>query len=306
MKKNNIAILVPIGKETGGPEALHQLCDSLRKHNQNAFLVPSKNSESNAPVAAYEKYNAPIDTHIPKNTKFVIPEDSPHEIRTGNTNFLWWLSVDNSPLSGKRQNPYNSEMTTELLHNIRKENVIHLAQSYYAKKFLKNKFQIQAAMLTDYISRDFFNFQLPKEKNLITTGFKGVEFYKQICDELPWLKIERLDGISRNDVIYKLASSKLYIDFGNQPGRDRMPREAAILKSHVLTNRKGAGGIFRDVPLSKNAKIDSANIRESVETILNWISRPSKPSLTQKTYRRWIQLQEQQFTKEVKKMIDMI
>jgi hypothetical protein len=51
-----------------------------------------------------------------------------------------------------------------------------------------------------------------------------------------------------------LARSKVYLDFGHHPGKDRIPREAAISGCCVLTNREGAAGNDRDIPIPDTYK----------------------------------------------------
>jgi len=49
----------------------------------------------------------------------------------------------------------------------------------------------------------------------------------------------------------------MYIDFGTHPGKDRIPREAALRNCIVLTNRNGAADNNVDVPIPNEYKIHS-------------------------------------------------
>jgi hypothetical protein len=50
----------------------------------------------------------------------------------------------------------------------------------------------------------------------------------------------------------------VYIDFGNHPGRDRIPREAAAMGCVVITNRRGSAENDVDIPIPNFLKIDDA------------------------------------------------
>jgi len=45
------------------------------------------------------------------------------------------------------------------------------------------------------------------------------------------------------------VSRKLYVDFGKHPGKDRMPREAAVHGCCIITGRRGAAGNPFDIPI---------------------------------------------------------
>ena len=62
--------------------------------------------------------------------------------------------------------------------------------------------------------------------------------------------------MSRAEVREALCKVKVYADFGSHPGRDRMPREAALCGACVLTNRRGSANFAEDVPLPTLYKLD--------------------------------------------------
>lgn len=56
-----------------------------------------------------------------------------------------------------------------------------------------------------------------------------------------------------------LRQCKVYIDFGQHPGMDRIPREAAACGCLVLVGERGSASYFNDVPLPAEYKIDLRN-----------------------------------------------
>lgn len=95
-------IYCPIGLNTGGPEALHQLCDAIRGFGYEAVLLPMW--VQGEPSREYLIYDAPIicpeqltskDIVITPEIQTSIPADV-YNIVEGKV-IIWWLSVDNCP-----------------------------------------------------------------------------------------------------------------------------------------------------------------------------------------------------------------
>lgn len=95
-----VFIFCPIGGRTGGPEAIHQLCDKLRQLGINCFLLAS--ATYGPRVEQYEIYNAPLASllEVSNNDIIVTPESYlrlPKELENHPKSkiYVWWLSVDN-------------------------------------------------------------------------------------------------------------------------------------------------------------------------------------------------------------------
>ena len=63
-----------------------------------------------------------------------------------------------------------------------------------------------------------------------------------------------LKGLTTKEIIQVFQKSKVYIDFGYHPGKDKMPREAAIFENCIITNLKGSAGNKFDIPINKKFK----------------------------------------------------
>ena len=57
-------------------------------------------------------------------------------------------------------------------------------------------------------------------------------------------------------MILVMQISKIYVDFGHHPGKDRIPREAAANGCCVITNKKGSAAYNQDVPIPDGYKFD--------------------------------------------------
>ena len=53
----------------------------------------------------------------------------------------------------------------------------------------------------------------------------------------------KLSGFNTKQIINIYNKTKVYLDFGYHPGKDRMPREAALFNNCIITNKKGSAKI---------------------------------------------------------------
>jgi hypothetical protein len=79
--------------------------------------------------------------------------------------------------------------------------------------------------------------------------------------------------MSKTEVTDALLSSKLYIDFGNHPGKDRFPREAVLCGCCLITGRRGAADNDVDIPIDSKYKFKDEldnipTISEAIQDIM--------------------------------------
>ncbi|MBP1664425.1 MAG: hypothetical protein H6Q19_1565 [Bacteroidetes bacterium] len=257
---SKIYVICPANKETGGTELAHQLVDCLINKGLDAYIVYADDEKyvaAEIPVS-FEKYLVHIASEPVDDEKNVVvcPEAiflfalSLKKIQI----IFWWMSVDNFFLDTRmfsqlnffgiystlryvygryiRHQPLFGEMTVSKLKNVINRH-LHVYQSEYARQFLLSVGIKDPIPLSDYIDTDFINISLSdlyKKENLILYNpRKGFEFTKKI---------------------------KLYIDFGNHPGKDRLPREAAINYCCVITGIKGSAKYVEDVAIPDVYKLE--------------------------------------------------
>ena len=61
-----------------------------------------------------------------------------------------------------------------------------------------------------------------------------------MAQDLRWVP---LIGMTTEEMRSCMSKSKVYIDFGNHPGKDRIPREAAIFRLYRYHWKEGCRGI---------------------------------------------------------------
>lgn len=269
------------GMESGGPELLHQLVFVLNSMNVKAKVVYLADSLPlrmiKSPITdLYKCYCDETESDMSvvdrEENIVVIPEiayDLIDQLQYA-TKVAWWMSVDNY----KRVIQQEYGITDEGLEDIEKldhygfrnrQDVIHLAQSYYAVDFLSNTLGIPMdyiGYLSDYINDSYFKYDFRtmgnERKNIVLFNPRkgGLRLKKLIDttkDEISWIPLENL---TKEKMQLYMMIAKVYVDFGNHPGKDRIPREAAISGCCVITGMQGAAAYHEDIPIPDKYKID--------------------------------------------------
>jgi hypothetical protein len=324
-KNTKIYVMCPAATFTGGPELLHQLVNKMTLAGYDAYMVYSGDTEN--PVHPnFVTYKNKYTTHIEDNLEniLIIPEiyvtkvDHLTQIRK----CVWWLSIDNF------FKPYFTypafwmfkmlkrigleAMCKDLIFKLKVSNKFqyHLVQSYYAKMFLK-QYKIESEGLYDYLSAAFLQNSTgidlnAKKPQVLYNPKKGFEFTAKLIEQgkdINWIPIV---GMKPAEVVTLLKESMIYIDFGNHPGKDRFPREAAILKCCVITGRKGSAYYYEDVSIDDRYKIEDkvSNIPYIINTINACMSDYHTHIRAFESYRQKILSDEQLFIESISKIFE--
>lgn len=322
---SKIFVVCPANTATGGPLLLHQLAYKLIQKGITAsmYYFETENCDMTNPVHEfYKDFDIPYITTIEDsdNNLLIIPEVVPEYIFKFKNiqKVIWWLSVDNylvlhskkpsfstKRFLGLKPKQYYYDFKNEPLH-------FHWAQSMYAIEFLKSKQITQVEYLSDYLDPVFLSEvssltydNLNKENIIAYNPKKGFEITKKLIEVTPqfkWIAIENMTPLQVKDLLYK---SKVYIDFGNHPGKDRIPREAAVCGCIVITNREGSAKYFQDVSIGDEYKFntileDNNTFTNLVEDIFNNYSVHIDKF---KSYRELIINEEQKFNTDLNSII---
>jgi hypothetical protein len=94
----------------------------------------------------------------------------------------------------------------------------------------------------------------------------------------------------------------VYVDFGKHPGRDRLPREAALAGCLVMSTYIGSATYWEDMPLSNWYKFETLD--EVIGKVAELMDRES-PSASQLVYQAWVAKNRSVFEREVKELLDV-
>lgn len=255
-------ILAPAKIISGGPELAHQMCAELLKNNQEAYMYYNYALvEGPVDVTCVDKFQKYGTSHVTsheaadqKGNVVIIPEglaDRAKWFKNASV-VLWWMSVDN----------YFRDCADTDVSALDEIVTLHLTQSEYAHDFLikQNIASDKIMTVSDYISEMYGQFILPAEyrKNIaLYNPKKGFEELKPVIDATPFMEWRPLVNLTEEEMIVLMQMSKVYVDFGNHPGKDRIPREAALCGCCVVTNRRGSAAYYEDVAIPDEYKVDT-------------------------------------------------
>lgn len=325
VKKDSIIyVLCPAYIKTGGPELLHQLVFTLNKNGIKSYITyyNIKSEDKNYTNSDFKKYVNSyklIDEIIDINNNMVIiPETNVELIRMFKNvkKVIWWLSVDNYEIHHnfkmrKEKNGLLSALKMKILDILTHKNKdlykadYHLCQSYYAIDFLERKGINNSIYLSDYINDLYLNIKVDyskKEDIVLYNPKKGFEFTKKLIEKCPSINWVPIQNMTTDEVKNLLLKSKVYIDFGNHPGKDRFPRETAMCGCCVITGKRGAAKFEKDVPILKEYKFDDKdeNIDKIIDKIKECLNNYNKKIKNFDNYRDFILNEKKKFTDDVK------
>lgn len=288
-----IYILVPEFR-SGGPENLHQLCSYLNEIGEEAYIYYFNNTERTEPI--YHFPNIKITKYIQDSEEnlLIVPEIySLKNIKAGLKKIkyaIWWLSYTNACL-------HNS-----LVDNVQEE-CYHLFHSYYeyamVTPYLTNE---NYFFITDYIHDDFMSAYKDsyREKKIA---------YNRTKDRITPILCQRLDipcipihNMTRTELINTLNTCILYVDNGFHPGKDHLPREAAMCGCVVVTNKCGSAAYYEDVPIDEKLTYNK-DFNQLIPQILENYDYYYKK---QESYRQKIKKEKELFKENIKNFIKKI
>jgi hypothetical protein len=318
-----ILIACPGNALTAGPEAIHQLAYDLIRVGHNAAVVYYPFFKDFKTPSQYAKYEVPVVKYRDNEDElFIFPEiitTYALKIRRAEA-AIWWMSVNNytcvrygSPWRDKLRYLKNIARGLRPIGGIKTLSKLrHFAQSNYALDFLKSN-GIVGQLLSDpipvYTSNDYLQ-SLPRKYSetirsniILYNPHKGKKVVQSLISHYPSWQFFPLTGFNREQLASIFLKSKLYIDFGHHPGKDRLPREAAIHGCCVITGLYGSASNRLDVNIPRDYKIDPRSpqfllhFRNKVEFIFTNFEK-CFAEFTE--YRQIISLEQIEFDKQIK------
>lgn len=315
-----IQVVCPPDLTTGGPEALHQLVYAARQQGIDARIVylPKKEGAPPAePAEPYKVYGVKVDDALEdrEGTLIVVPELETRLLRSLKhaKKAIWWLSIDHYLDLIRQEKKKRIKHWLGLSETFRIDrpdlDVWHFAQSEYARDFLVSRGIRRVQMLTDFLRDDFIaaveqsKSDVGRKRRVAFNPKKGLEQTEKIMAMAgDAIEFVRLENMRPDQVRDTLLTSMVYMDFGHHPGRDRIPREAAVCGCCVVTGRKGSAANGIDVPIDAKYKIDESSSefsKEVVHVLTQILNEPSKHAPAFDGYRDLVVKQKNIFFNEV-------
>ncbi len=320
-------VLAPAKVKTGGPELAHQLVYEMNKckpKNTEVYITyyntdgVDKKDYTNPSFKKYITEYRTIDDIIDDKKNIIIATETYTGILKKFKNIqkaIFWMSVDNfarenSIFFHAKQFGWPRAIKRSLAGQIKPffkidPNIIHFYQSEYAKDYVKKHGGKKIYQLSDYLNEGYLKEDKAKHtrKNVVLYNpKKGYEFTKKIIESCPDCEFIPLINLTNEQVRSYLLTSKVYIDFGNHPGKDRFPREAAISGCCIITGKRGSAAYFEDVAIPDEYKFNDKkdNIGIIVKRIKYCIENFEEATKDFDNYRKKIKNEPKEFEKDVK------
>lgn len=326
-----VFVAAPAGQASGGPELLQQLVSALRKRGVDAYMYYYRRVEGADPVhAEFAQYENPyVDVVDDQRQNVLIVPETKTDILHDYSNIkkvVWWLSIDfyydAMGFSISKHGPLSIPLLRKMIlfgkssrkkknfffRDKRYHDYYHFVQSEYAAEHLraKNVDKDRVFYLSDYLNADFVTSGLTavaedKKDIVIYNPKKGFEFTSQLiayCSDIEFIPLENM---SRAQVVELLRKAKVYIDFGEHPGKDRIPREACISGACIISGLNGSAGNAVDLPIPAGFKFarDPSNLSVISEEIRRCFAMYEEKTALFDDYREKIRAEEARFYRDV-------
>lgn len=272
---------------TGGPEALHQLAYYMRKLGMDAYTVYYTYSgfpkaqpierylQYEVVTVAYEEVEDKADNYV------IAPENAPWCLNGFKKaqKCIWWLSV---AYSGLKEGTWMEKAVYQkrlllgqnvvsyrnVAYNSKK--CLHLCGSRYAYEYVRQRLpNSRVVYLVEPISLDFLrmgNSNLPKERenNVLYNPAKPSKRMTELIQRGKFNYIP-LKGFTPLGLAELYKKAKLYVDFGEFGGPERMPKEAVFFGCNILVANHNAASNDFDVAIPQQYKVDDNESETQIE-----------------------------------------
>lgn len=305
--QTKVYVLCPPNCVTGGTELLHQLVGLLSDNGRQAYIVYQGEPNTSYSIPeAFGGYNVQVSPEVENNARnvLIVPEtifytDALLEQYSDIQLLFWWLSIDNyfnAHYADARWGDlyrWNKKKAVRMLlgrikrtftggglkwlgnFSIKKKlispRIMHAYQSEYAQNYLQRRGVESLVALKDYINTKYLTgTEFGHKKDVVLYNpAKGLRFTQRLIAAAPHIEFKPIVHMTRDQVAAAMQESKVYIDFGNHPGKDRLPRECAMNGCCIVTGKEGSAAFFEDVPIDERYKFEATprNVGTIVRTI---------------------------------------
>ena len=182
-------------------------------------------------------------------------------------------------------------------------------QSFYGQSFVRRHLNRDAFVITDYPRPLPSVADVKRQSNVVAfNGVKGQWKIKELQALLPDVEFRPIEGMSFYEVCRTLASATLYVEIGHLPGRDRLPREAALLGTPTVMLARGAGFCWDDFPIGIDYRIpytvDWAQLMAPV--VQSALQDPKTIRQTQEPFRAWVEGEKDRYDQAIDQWVERL
>lgn len=299
-------VLAIRNNQSGGSESLHQFAATVKKNGRKVAMYYPDSEEKTLPPK-FANYGIDVAQKVDdiENNVMVVPETETKYLMGYKhiKKCIWWLSRDfyygyanleGLVRSAERHNisPFlyfiyipvvflKKKMTPGYFRFGRDKNSIyHMYNCEYARLYLEEKGvrPENTLYMCGPIRSEYFEAACENKEAIVTYNpKKNYRFTKLVLSAVrerrPDIQLTAIEKMQPADIVALLGKCKVYIDFGQFPGPERIPREAVTRRCNIITSQYGSTRNEIDVPIPCKYKIkaDKKNIPRIVDQIIELI-----------------------------------
>ncbi len=308
-----IIICCPGNVITGGVNSLHNLCKALTANHYNAYMYYVDADETvlnDYQITSYQvnRIDHLSDSH---DTLVVVPETMislilqlqkaqkvvywlglTYYFKNPTWRFPFNLKPIRKLIACRSYDGYSSgslEITKRKLNEFAKSHlnlwdgdVIHISNSHFVANYCRQKWSPHTYVLHNPIRQEFYTHKpnFKEREKLILFGPKTPQrIIRRLKKHLPEFTILRIKKIPFDRVVELMSKAVIFAEFGNYSGRDRMPREAAMLGCNIFMNTRGTAAFEDDYNIPREY-----TIADSPDNILNILQQLTNCALNYKDH----------------------
>jgi len=286
MKK--IYVYCPGNVLSGGIYSLHNLCAKLVEEGFQAGMVYHSINPDILNHEHIRAYHVPsfISIEDSSGNIMIVSETETQFLHRFNhiQKVVYWLGLNNYFKKPVFRRPFNIKLfrkaimcrnyygyTAGVVENYKRRlnwwakagdriwqgPVLHMSNSYYVAHCCQWKGIENVPVMHNPVQEEYYleaGEPLIKKPKIVF-GPKTPKILIALCRCLFSYEIVRLKHMSPEVVKQHMKEAMVFAEFGNNSGRDRMPREAALLGCVVFSNTRGSAAFHLDMPIPDRYKI---------------------------------------------------
>jgi hypothetical protein len=265
-----------------------------------------EHATNNPALEEYARYSPIVARSVPltERTLVILAEmyALQHEMFAPAGIAYWWLGGTPFQTGGHLSDlPLRAKFLTQ-------HDILHLAQTFRVHTHLRRDGARQVLDLVDYTDPRFTAAKPVHPNRTFTAAYnprRAGTLAKRFFDRHPDIPSHPIVGMSKDQVRDALSRSMIYVEFGRNPGNDRMVREAACVGCIVLAKAVGGSAYFEDMPLDQRFKFEEQDVTSGklASLIKAIVQNPVSYFEAQSFYRNYLYLEKEQMVLQVHRLL---
>lgn len=275
-----VVIVCPAYLKSGGPENLCQIYAALQTLNFEIYVLWVDNTDNvfkeykdGVWYLCHQDINLATDIYVQNYGVNYLSCDVPLDEKTFVivpeiwSDYIYFFENAKKGISWLSIGYINVDRCAEILLPLIEQkkldhlDCVHLSQAPWIQKVL-HYWGAKSFLLGDYISRPYFSgSKTHKSPNSIAYfPRKGGNLAAKFIEQYPDFYFIRLEKLNQLGMLWALDSARIYIDFGDFPGKDRIPREAILRNCIIFIHNKGCATDVESFPIDNYFRFTEEDI----------------------------------------------